>query len=311
MWQYAKTLEQLNASVTIKFDDYREGLVLNLPFDEGMGLTTAGRFYTLLPVDAASPLQESPSVNVTTVQFLVHSGDSPGWAPSGVRMTPLANYSLAFRNATLEELALNLCYKQFFEGVLQELCSTTLVSQALFYYESCLADIADFASPAHYKLSVSLFGLYCQKVLNIPECKLYGTYDGFPKCPNDTDVEEKEGLTPTEIVVITVSSFLFVFFLLIIIIVVCRRRKKRKSQVEEIYREGPTAEPSQKYIAGEESDHPHAYAMRPLREMLDVYATDSEDEHSPAATPSLPQKPLIRNPAGAVLPDREEEESAV
>ena len=311
MWQYAKTLEQLNASINIKFEGYREGLVLSVPLDEGMGLTTVGRFYTILSVDTTSSLQDSLAVNVTTVQFLVHSGDSPGWAPSGVHMTPLANYSLAFRNATLEKLALSLCYKQFYEGVLQEHCSKTLVSQALFYYESCLTDVADSGSLAHYKLSVSLFGFYCQKVLNITECKLYGTYDAFPKCPGEKE-EIDEGLTPTEIIVISVSSFLFLWFLLLIIIVVCRRRKKRKSEVEHIYREDPAAEPSNKYIPGENADHPHAYAMRPLKQLLDVYATDSEEEESPHVTPTVARKPLIRNPAGAVLPgEEEEEESAV
>lgn len=297
--------------MTIKFDEYREGLVLSVPLDEGMGLTTEGHFYTLLPVDTSSALQETPAVNITTVHFFVHSGDSPGWAPSGVRMTPLANYSLAFRNATLEKLAFDLCYKQFYEGVLQEHCSTTLVSQALFYYESCLADVADSGSLAHYKLSVSLFGFYCQKVLNITECKLYGTYDAFPKCPTETEEKGDGVLTTTEIVVISVSSLLFLWFLLLILIVLCRRRKKRKSQVEHIYLEDPTAEPSHKYIAGDDADHPQAHALRPLRQLLDVYATDSEEEQSPDATPTVTHKRLIRNPAGAVLPDGEEEESAV
>ena len=285
--------------MTVKFDDYREGLVLSVPLDEGMGLTTVGHFYTLLPVDTTSALQNSSAINVTTVQFLVHSGESPGWAPSGVHMTPLANYSLAFRNTTLEELALKLCYKQFYEGVLQQHCSKALVSQALFYYESCLADVADSGSLAHYKLSVSLFGYYCHKVLNISECKLVGTYDAF-RCPTETQEGKEDDLTPTEIIVVSFSSFLFLWFLLLIIIVICRRKKKRKSQVERIYLED----------AGEGADHPHAHAMRPLKEMLDVYVTDSEDE-SPWGTPSLPRKPLIRNPAGAVQPDEEDEETAV
>ena len=292
--------------MAVKFDNYREGLVLSVPMDEGMGLTTEGHFYTILPVETISSLEETPAVNVSTVQFSVLSGDSPGWAPSGVRMTPLANYSLVFKNATLKELALRLCYKQFFEGVLQEHCSKTLVSQALFYYESCLADVADSGNLAHYKLSVSLFAFYCQKVLNIMECKLYGTYDAFPKCPGEPEKKEEE-LTPTEIIVISVSSFLFLFFLLLIIIVVCRRRKKRQSEVEEIYREGTAVEPSNKYLPGEGADHPRAYAMRPLKELLDVYETDSEEEPSPHVTPTVARKPLIRNPAGAV----EEEESTV
>lgn len=308
MWQYAKNLEQLNASMTVKFDDYREGLVVSVPLDEGMGLTTVGRFYTLLPVDTASALQNSSAVNITTVQFLVHSGESPGWAPSGVHMTPLANYSLAFRNTTLEELALKLCYKQFYEGVLQEHCSKVLVSQALFYYESCLADVADSGSLAHYKLSVSLFGFYCHKVLNISECKLFGTYDAFT-CPTEIKETKDEDLTPTEIIVISFSSFLFLWFLLLIIIVVCRRKKKRKSRVERIYCEDTNGERSNKYIPGEQADNRHA--MRPLKELLDVYVTDSEDEQSPGATPSLPRKPLIRNPAGAVESDKEDEETAV
>ena len=302
MWQYAKTVEQLNSSMYLKFDNYREGLVLSLPLDEGMGLTTEGIFYTPLPVDVTSAPQTTSAVNTTIVQFLIHSGESPGWAPSGVHMTPMANYSLVFRNATLKELAVQLCYKQFYEGVLQDHCSKTLVSQALFFYESCLTDVADSGSLAHYKLSVSLFGLYCQKVLGIPECLLYGTYDAFSQCPKETDVKEQV-LTTVEIVVATVSSLLFLLFLLIIIIVVCRRRK-RKSHVERIYLDDHTVRPSNKYVHEEDDDNPHTYMMK----TLDVHTTDSEDEFSPTGARSFRRKPLLRNPAGAMWPDGEDED---
>ena len=305
VWQYAKTIEQINASMNVKFDDYRDGLVLNVPLDEGMGLTTEGRFYSPIPVDVTSSLLGTPAVNMTVVQLLVHSGGSPGWAPSGVHMTPLANYSLAFRNASLEEDALKQCYEWFYKGTVQEHCSSSLVSQALFYYESCLADVADSGSIAHYKLSVSLFGFYCQKVLGIEECKLYGTYDAFKKCENEVKQSE---FTPTEIIVITVASVLFLLFLLIIIIVVCRRRKRKRAQVQHIlYLEEPVAEAAHKYIAddaNEAGDHPRAYYMRQL---LDVYADESESDQSPDVTPKVARRPLVRNPAGGMLPDGEEE----
>ena len=301
VWQYTKTIEQISSSMTVKFENYREGLVLNVPLDEGMGITTVGRFYSPVPVDVTSSLLEAPAVNVTIVQLFIHSGESPGWAPSGVHMTPLANYSLAFRNATLEGEALKQCHKWFYEGKLQEHCSTKLVSQALFYYESCLADVADSGSLAHHKLSVSLFGFYCQKVLGIEECLLYGTYDAFPRCPGD---EDEIGITPTEIVVITVSSLLFLLFLLIIIIVVCRRKKRRKSEVEQIYLQEAEGEASHKYVAGDPGDHPHAYA---IRQLLDVYDDDTDMDDSPDATPRVARRPLVRNPAGGVLPDGEQE----
>lgn len=305
VWQYAKTIEQINASMSVKFDDYREGLVLNVPLDEGMGQITEGRFYSLIPVDVTSSPLETPAVNMSIVQGFIHSGQSPGWAPSGVHMTPLANYSLTFRNATLEDDALKQCYEWFYKGKLKKYCSTRLVSQALFYYESCLADIADSGSLAHYKLSVSLFGFYCQKVLGIEPCELYGTYDAFPRCPTE---EVKNVLTPTEIIVISVSSVLFLLFLLIIIIVVCRRRKRKRSEVEQIYIQESGTEASSKYVADDAGDHPHTYAMRQL---LDVYADDTESDQSPDVTPHgtprVARKPLIRNPAGGVLPDGEEE----
>lgn len=308
IWQYAKTIEQVQGSMNVKFDDYREGLVLNVPLDEGMGQTTEGRLYSPIPVDLTSSVLETPVVNMTSVQLLIHSGESPGWAPSGVHMTPLANYSLAFKNSTLEEEALNQCYKWFYEGKLQKYCSTRLVSQALFYYESCLADIADSGSLSHHKLSVSLFGFYCQKVLGIEPCELYGTYDAFPRCPTK---EEESKLTPIEIIVISVSSVFFLLFFLIIIIVVCRRRKRRKSEVEQIYVHESGTEASSKYVASVgQGDHPHAYAMRQL---LDVYmdADESESDQTPDVTPrgspTIARRPLVRNPAGAVLPDGEEE----
>ena len=309
MWQYAKTIEQINASMTSKFDYYRDGLVLNVPLDEGMGQVTEGQLYSLIPVDATSALLKTPVVNMTTVQFFIHSGDSPRWAPSGVYMTPLANYSLAFRNATLEEAAFEQCYEWFYsdEGKLKQYCSARLVSQALFYYESCLADIADSGSLAHSKLSVSLFGFYCQKVLGIEPCLLYGTYDAFPRCPTE---EEKNAITPTEIIVISVSSVLFLLFVLIIIIVVCRRRKRKQSQVEQIYRPEQGTETSNKYLAEDTGDHPHAIAMRQL---LDIYpeVDESEFDQSPNVTPRgtlrVTPGPLVPNPAGGVLPDGEEE----
>ena len=287
----------------LKFDNYQEGLILTVPLDEGMGLTTEGHFYTPLPVDSTSDLQTTTAVNTTTVQFLIHSRESPGWAPSGVYMTPSVNYSIVFRNATLKEHAMKLCHERFYEGVLQEHCSKTLVSQALFFYESCLTDVADSGSLAHHKLSVSLFGFYCQKVLGIPECLLHGTYDAFPKCPIDTDIKERV-ITTVEIIVTTVSSLLFLWFLLIIIIVVCRRRKKRKSHVERIYLEDPTARPSHRYVPGEDADHPQAHIMGGLH----MHGVDSDEEFSPPGTPSLLGKGLIRNPAGAMFTDEVHED---
>ncbi|CAH3039802.1 unnamed protein product, partial [Pocillopora meandrina] len=302
VWQYAKTMEQIRASMSVKFEDYREGLVLNVPFDEGMGQTTVGYLYSPISVEVALSLFEAQVVNVTNIHLFIHSGDYPGWAPSGVHLSPLANYSLAFLNKTLEGKALEKCYESFYEGKLQEHCSPKLVSQALFYYESCLADIADSGSLAHSKLSVSLFGFYCQKVLGIKECLLHGTYDAFLRCPGDDDKQTK--FTPLEIIVTTVSSLLFLLFLLIILILVCRRRKRRKSEVEQIYLHEAGGERSHKYVAEDEGDHPQAYSMR---QMLDEYDFEPDMDDSPHDTPSVMRKPLVRNPAGGVLPEGEEE----
>ena len=302
VWQYAKTMEQIRASMSVKFEDYREGLVLNVPFDEGMGQTTVGHLYSPISVEVALSLFEALVVNVTNIHLFIHSGDYPGWAPSGVHLSPLANYSLAFLNKTLEGKALEKCYESFYEGKLQEHCSPKLVSQALFYYESCLADIADSGSLAHSKLSVSLFGFYCQKVLGIKECLLHGTYDAFLRCPGDDEKQTK--FTPLEIIVTTVSSLLFLLFLLIILILVCRRRKRRKSEVEQIYLHEAGGERSHKYVAEDEGDHPQAYSMR---QMLDEYDFEPDMDDSPHDTPSVVRKPLVRNPAGGVLPEGEEE----
>lgn len=301
VWQYAKTMEQIRMSMSVKFEDYREGLLLSIPFDEGVGQTTVGHLYSPIPTEEALSLFEAQVVNMTNIHLFIHSGDSPGWAPSGVHLTPLANYSLAFLNKTLEEEALKKCYESFYEGKLQEHCSPTLVSQALFYYESCLTDIADSGSLAHHKLSVSLFGFYCQKVLGIKECLLHGTYDAFLRCPGE---EKQTKLTPTEIIVITVSSLLFLLFLLIIIIVMCRRRKRRKSEVEQIYLHEAGCERSHKYVAGEEGHHPDAYSAR---RMLDEYDFEPDMDESLQDTPRVTRRPLVRDPAGGVLLDGEEE----
>ena len=299
IWQYSKTREAFHLLMNAKFDVYHEGLVLDLPFDEGMGLVTEGRLYGLVPVNPPASLTESPAaVNTSTAQFFIHTGDSsPGWAPSGVPMTPLSNYSLVFRNQTLHENAFSECHKWFYTGVLQEHCSTRLVTQALFYYECCLADVADSGRLEHHKLSVSLFGFYCQKILGIEECLLHGTYDAFQRCPSEI---VPSVLTPAEVAVIAVSVVLFILFVLIIIIVLCRRRKKKKDKIKRIY------------INEQDDDNPadmdegvNGISLRQVRDLLDEYASDTESEGTPNPSPSVHRRKLIADPTGGVTEEAE------
>ena len=311
VWQYAKTEAELKSLRSVKFDSYLEGLVLYLPLDEGTGIYAEGKLYSVLPV---GPSQEGLRNNDTLATFHVQPVTAPPiWAPSSVPMSPLSNYTLDFRNKSLMEQAKERCYVWFYTGKVQQYCSSVLVSQSRFYYESCLADIADSGSLAHYKFSVSLFGFYCQKVLGIKECLLYGTYDGFQKCPTTEEPKSKD-LTPTEIVVIGISVIFFVLFVLIIIIVLCRRRRKKNRQrdkVMEVYLSEPEG---RRYRVDEGHGGDGAgqgVEMDALyhRGLLDPYGTDSEQEDTPTNTPALQKKLLfgVRNPAGEILDDEEDE----
>jgi hypothetical protein len=155
------------------------------------------------------------------------------WLPSGISLTPLTNYAVFFRNDTLREEAIKICHKLFYIGDVQKLCSSALVSQARFYYEACISDIADSGSLAHHKLSISLFGLYCQKILNIKECKLYGTFDAFPPCRKS---KKREEFPIIAIITITIIVVLLLFVLcLVFLIFVIKRRRRRRNQLERNY----------------------------------------------------------------------------
>lgn len=102
----------------VKFDDYCEGLVLNVFFDEGMGQIIEGGLYSLIFVDLMSFVFEILVVNMIFVQLLIYFGEFFGWVLLGVYMIFLVNYSLVFKNLIFEEEVFNQCYKWFYEGKL-------------------------------------------------------------------------------------------------------------------------------------------------------------------------------------------------
>lgn len=104
--------------MNVKFDDYCEGLVLNVFFDEGMGQIIEGCLYSLIFVDLMSFVFEILVVNMIFVQLLIYFGEFFGWVLLGVYMIFLVNYSLVFKNLIFEEEVFNQCYKWFYEGKL-------------------------------------------------------------------------------------------------------------------------------------------------------------------------------------------------
>lgn len=304
LWQYAKSGDEVSILKNVKFDHYVEGLVLNLPMDEGQGATLSALYYDPLSVTS---LENVSSNHTTAIQKFVSfislpPLDSLDWAPSGAPLRPSSNYTLAFRNATLKEKALTLCHEKFYKGSLQKYCSPRLVPQSLFYYESCLTDIADAGDLAHHKLSVSLFGFYCQKVLGIKECLLYGTYDAFPKC---NEANPNKELTPTEIVVIVTSSLMFVLFtccLLWVLVAFIRKRNKKKNRIQQLT-DTDVPESSRKYELtkdGSSAQPPETVEMVSAKRLLAPYETDSEDEKTPDDFRKYLMMENVRDPTGGV-----------
>lgn len=222
LWQYAKTEQKIRQLTHLKFDYYARGLLLNMPLDQGFGASVNAWKYPMLNEQTTS-IQDD---NVTNIQFQLSVERPPSWLPSGVKTLPLTNYTVIFYNSSLKVQAHKLCYQWFYTGNVQTLCSSQLISQARFFFESCLADIADGGSLAHHKLSISLFGFYCQKVLGVEKCKLHGTYDAFPPC-------HKEGRDidfPILIVTITTVVVVMVIVLGCCIICCCVRRRRKRRQ---------------------------------------------------------------------------------
>ena len=237
LWQYAKNEKEIEALKSIKFDSYLPGLVLSLPLDEGYGRRArASAYYPLSVIPNDDSLPPNRSIRIPATFLTQPEKNIPQWLPSGVPVKPLTNYTLRFDNNSFEVEAKTTCYKWFYGLPLRKHCSNKLPSQALFYYESCLVDIANSELIESYKLSVSLFALYCQKLLKVEPCLLHGTYDPFPQCITAVD----ESITVVEIIIISTAIVVFVVSTCIIcgVIVTIRRRrnkeKKRRKQSEYV-----------------------------------------------------------------------------
>ena len=295
VWQYARNENEVRSLRSASLESYIDGLVLYLPLDEGTGSQAEGTIYAVLPVGPSRTNFTNSPVRATF--FMQPASTSPRWVPSSVPMSPVSNYTLDFRNETLMRHAKERCYAWFYTGKIQQYCSSALVSTSRFYYESCLADIADSGNLDHYKLSVSLFGFYCQKVLGIKECLLYGTYDAFSKCPTPKKPKTND-LTPAEIAVITISVIFFVLFLLFVIIVLCRRyqkKRKERNEVEKLYLSPPQGYRYRLEDAGHEGgDILEMGAFGYIKGPLSHYESDSD---SLSETPTLKTK-FIRRPEG-------------
>lgn len=233
VWQYAKNTRHVLELRDKKFDDYHDGLLLSLPLDEGHGSVAVAMMYNPVNVSVGIQEEQLPTQLGKEVKFISHPENVQSvWMASGLEITPGTNYSVVFRNESLRAVAEEICHKWFYTGNVQGLCSSVLVAQARFYYEACVADVADAGNLAHHKLSVSLFGLYCQKVLDIKECLLHGTFDGFPPCKKT----KKKTEIPVVVIVTSVIGVLFVILLCILIIVFIffkRRRRNRKTEMPQ------------------------------------------------------------------------------
>ena len=269
----------------LKFDYYISGLILSVPLDQGYGTNVSANMYR--PLDGITTTPTNHSQDVTVVYLRANKGDGiPAWLPSGVQTTPLTNYTLAFYNNSLQEKALILCNKWFYTGNVQQLCSLRLVSQAQFYFEACLADIADGGNLAHHKLSISLFGFYCQKVLGIEECKLYGTYDAFSPC-----FKEAHDVDFPVVVVITIVVVVVVVIILCCCIVCCvtKRKRKRRNQVRYLDKYVDYPRECNTYTMGspsytDEPDNGQEMALRPIIQrdgfVRDLFGVPQEDDET-------------------------------
>lgn len=250
LWQYAKTEQEISSLRYSKFDYYIEGLLLSMPLDQGFGTSVNALKYPRLDEQMNTIVSNQSETVFKLIQFHVRTEDRlPMWLPSGVKSSPLTNYTVAFYNNSLKVQAHKLCHKWFYTGNVQNLCSSPLVSQARFYFEACLADIADGGSLAHHKLSISLFGFYCQNVLGIEKCKLHGTYDAFPPCYTEgRDVD-----FPIIIVTIIITVLVVIVIILCCCLVRCvrkrRRRKPRRKETAGGYLDEPEVEMYTMYSA--------------------------------------------------------------
>lgn len=254
LWQYAKTEQEISFLRHSKFDYYIEGLLLSMPLDQGYGISIDAWKYPYQTNHIADKNRTSAAQNKTKVQFYINKeGEEPTWLPSGVKSTPLTNHTLAFYNNSLEEEGRKICQKWFYTGNVQRLCSSKLVSQAQFYYEACLADIADGGSVAHHKLSISLFGYYCHKVLGVEKCKLHGTYDAYPPCY----IEDRRDVD-FPIVIVTITTVVVVVVVILCCCLVCccmrRRKRKRKARKSDGYLDEPEGTLYAMYSAHESMD---------------------------------------------------------
>lgn len=234
IWQYAKNKHDVLSLRDMKIG-YHSGLLITLPLDEGYGSFALGKLYKPVNVSLTTLTEQPKSQLGKDITFRAHpSGVAPVWLASGIAVNPLADYKVHFGNESLGEQAVKICREWFYSDKIQglQLCSTVLVVQAQFYYEACIADIADTGSLAHYKLSVSFFGLYCHRVLNIEACSLHGTFDAFPPCKTSN----KEKSTDIPVIIITTATvlpLLLIIIIIVIMIIVCKRRKRKKKLSDE------------------------------------------------------------------------------
>ncbi|KAK3755990.1 hypothetical protein QZH41_003343 [Actinostola sp. cb2023] len=144
VWQYAKNNQDVLALRNKKFDHYHDGLLINLPIDEGYGSVAQAWMYNPVNISIASSNPKPRDDLGWKITFTGHPEDvAPVWLASGVTLNPLTNYSVSFRNASIREEAIKICHKWFYTGNVQGHCSSALVPQARFYYEACIADVAD------------------------------------------------------------------------------------------------------------------------------------------------------------------------
>jgi hypothetical protein len=224
VWQFARNDEDIVKNMAVKIQGYIDGLIMFCGFDEGYGTTTNGTLYALSDNATISGYyyRGNKSRDKEIAYEVKPRGVDPLWKPSGAPYPNLGNYEINFESDDLQSEAKTQCHKLFYTGNLYKYCGKKLVTQAFFYYEACLMDIAHSGNIHHTKISVSMFAFYCQKVLAVKPCLLYGYYDGFPAC------EEEPGLDVILIVSISIGAFLFILLIVLCIIWLCVRRRRKK-----------------------------------------------------------------------------------
>ena len=121
---------------------------------------------------------------------------------------------------------MELCQDLFFGGPLYTNCRA-LESTHLFYYESCLNDIAATGMLDAGNVSASMFAILCKETLDVPETAFYGFYTYGVYAPPKT--------FPWWYIVLIVVLSLLILVCLSYVIYRChlRRKLRRKSDHDE------------------------------------------------------------------------------